>query len=182
MEKVCRICGESKPLDRFSKRPKSRANDGYRNDCKACVVARTSGRDRSEYSRQWRADNAERIQRYRTEHPRDDRAGYFRQYRADNPDRIRAIVGKSIRKNKASRTARGHERRAVPMDDTAREYVALLLRDLCSYCPSPAVTIDHIVPLSRGGTNDWWNLTGACKSCNSSKGTRHLLQHLLLSA
>jgi 5-methylcytosine-specific restriction endonuclease McrA len=44
----------------------------------------------------------------------------------------------------------------------------------CTYCGSPAtkgndLTIDHIVPLSRGGTNRRENLTVACFKCNRAK-------------
>ena len=34
------------------------------------------------------------------------------------------------------------------------------------------LTRDHLVPLSRGGTNDWTNVTTACSSCNTRKGNR----------
>ena len=40
----------------------------------------------------------------------------------------------------------------------------------CAYCPNPADTIDHVVPLVRGGTNHEGNLVPACRACNSSKG------------
>ncbi|MDQ2959544.1 MAG: HNH endonuclease [Candidatus Dormibacteraeota bacterium] len=52
----------------------------------------------------------------------------------------------------------------------------LLLRDdhTCQYCsftgPSAELTIDHIVPVSRGGAVDRWeNLVVACKRCNWRK-------------
>ena len=46
----------------------------------------------------------------------------------------------------------------------------------CSYCGKAAVdgyrlVIDHIKPLSKGGTNDIDNLTASCDDCNNGKGT-----------
>jgi 5-methylcytosine-specific restriction endonuclease McrA len=34
------------------------------------------------------------------------------------------------------------------------------------------LTRDHLVPLSRGGTNEWTNVVTACSSCNTRKGNR----------
>ena len=34
------------------------------------------------------------------------------------------------------------------------------------------LTRDHIVPLSRGGTNEWTNVVTACSTCNTRKGNR----------
>lgn len=31
-------------------------------------------------------------------------------------------------------------------------------------------TIDHLIPVSRGGTDHWSNTVGACKACNVEKG------------
>jgi hypothetical protein len=45
---------------------------------------------------------------------------------------------------------------------------------LCAYCDNTCETIDHILPLNRGGDNERQNLTPACRSCNSSKGDRLL--------
>jgi 5-methylcytosine-specific restriction endonuclease McrA len=42
----------------------------------------------------------------------------------------------------------------------------------CAYCPRPATTVDHLIPLVRGGTNHEGNLTPACRSCNASKGAK----------
>jgi len=39
----------------------------------------------------------------------------------------------------------------------------------CTFCPMPASTIDHAIPLARGGTNYEGNLIPCCKACNSSK-------------
>ena len=39
----------------------------------------------------------------------------------------------------------------------------------CGYCDALATTVDHVVPLVRGGTNYEGNIIGCCKRCNSSK-------------
>jgi hypothetical protein len=39
----------------------------------------------------------------------------------------------------------------------------------CIYCGELATTIDHVLPLVRGGTNHEGNLAPCCKRCNSSK-------------
>jgi 5-methylcytosine-specific restriction endonuclease McrA len=31
------------------------------------------------------------------------------------------------------------------------------------------IDVDHIIPQSRGGTDDLWNLQALCKHCNRSK-------------
>lgn len=41
----------------------------------------------------------------------------------------------------------------------------------CVYCSSKDnLTIDHVLPRSRGGSTSWNNLVTACKTCNSRKG------------
>lgn len=43
----------------------------------------------------------------------------------------------------------------------------------CVYCGSTReLTVDHIIPSSRGGQNSWENLVCACIKCNTKKGSR----------
>lgn len=42
----------------------------------------------------------------------------------------------------------------------------------CHYCGGHANTRDHVVPRSRGGLNDWWNLVQCCFDCNQRKDTK----------
>ncbi len=50
----------------------------------------------------------------------------------------------------------------------------------CQYCgrpsfelkPREALTRDHLIPLSRGGSNEWTNVVTACSSCNTRKANR----------
>lgn len=50
----------------------------------------------------------------------------------------------------------------------------VLLRDqkVCAYCGGVGVTVDHLLPQSRGGTNTWMNTVTACSPCNTRKANR----------
>jgi 5-methylcytosine-specific restriction endonuclease McrA len=46
----------------------------------------------------------------------------------------------------------------------------------CIYCGSElGLTMDHIVPVCRGGTNRQSNLVTACEACNNLRGSRSIL-------
>lgn len=55
---------------------------------------------------------------------------------------------------------------------------ALLMRDdyTCQYCGTQPgkehLTMDHVMPRSRGGKTDWENVATACAPCNRRKGNR----------
>lgn len=43
----------------------------------------------------------------------------------------------------------------------------------CQYCGSiKNLTIDHVIPRSRGGKDTWENMVAACMSCNTHKGDK----------
>lgn len=46
----------------------------------------------------------------------------------------------------------------------------------CAYCHNLATTADHVIPHTRGGTTDAANLVAACRTCNTSKGDRTLVE------
>lgn len=47
----------------------------------------------------------------------------------------------------------------------------------CVYCGSTSnLTLDHVVPISKGGSNGWDNVVTACRPCNELKGNRSLEQ------
>jgi hypothetical protein len=54
----------------------------------------------------------------------------------------------------------------------------ILLRDeeTCQYCGkhSRDLTLDHVIPRSRGGQSTWENLVASCRACNGRKGSRLL--------
>ncbi len=44
----------------------------------------------------------------------------------------------------------------------------------CQYCGRSdlPLTIDHVIPKSKGGQDTWENLVAACIKCNNKKGDR----------
>ncbi len=70
------------------------------------------------------------------------------------------------------------EFRRIPYQTRALSRKNILLRDryACQFCglvfPAHELTLDHVVPRSRGGHTDWDNLVACCHSCNNLKGDR----------
>jgi len=56
----------------------------------------------------------------------------------------------------------------------------IIFRDLyrCQYCETklrhPETTIDHVVPVSKGGVLSWENAVTSCRTCNNKKGNKDL--------
>ena len=50
-----------------------------------------------------------------------------------------------------------------------------LAKGVCHYCGRPAspkdLTMDHVVPISRGGKSTKGNVVPCCKECNTAKKT-----------
>src|ERR1035438_2920859 len=72
------------------------------------------------------------------------------------------------------------EYRRIPHQTRALSRKNILLRDRnsCQYCgvvlPASELTLDHVVPRSRGGNSTWENLVACCHACNRRKGNRML--------
>ena len=65
----------------------------------------------------------------------------------------------------------------VPRDAHRRKITrrAVFARDswTCQYCGSRAnLTVDHVVPRSKGGASSWENIVASCAPCNRRKGDR----------
>jgi 5-methylcytosine-specific restriction endonuclease McrA len=66
----------------------------------------------------------------------------------------------------------------VPRDIHRRRITrkAVLARDgwTCQYCGSDrhTLTVDHVIPRSRGGESVWENIVASCAPCNRKKGNR----------
>jgi 5-methylcytosine-specific restriction endonuclease McrA len=70
------------------------------------------------------------------------------------------------------------EYRRIPQQTRALSRKNILMRDryTCQYCGANGsaanLTLDHVIPRSRGGGSSWENLTTCCHPCNNKKGNR----------
>jgi 5-methylcytosine-specific restriction endonuclease McrA len=68
--------------------------------------------------------------------------------------------------------------RHIPQQSRALSRKNILLRDrnTCQFCgklfPAADLTLDHVLPRSRGGRSTWENLVACCYQCNNRKGDR----------
>jgi 5-methylcytosine-specific restriction endonuclease McrA len=63
---------------------------------------------------------------------------------------------------------------SVPFRNVVMTRQNIFKRDnnTCVYCGKQSdLTLDHVLPKSRGGKTHWENLVTACKRCNSEKGS-----------
>lgn len=95
---------------------------------------------------------------------------YRRQWNLQNRERYLANT------LQAAKRRRARLRGATINDLTTAQwlYIQWRQRHRCVYCGThcpDALTQDHITPLSKGGGHTLANVVGACRSCNSRKGT-----------
>jgi 5-methylcytosine-specific restriction endonuclease McrA len=117
-----------------------------------------------------RLELAEKGKKYRDEH-RDEKLRRDRQYRADNVQARREYDrGRAPAKNALRRGAAGSFTSADIEAQRSRQ------RERCFWCGkrlTESFHVDHVVPISRGGSNNPANLVISCPSCNWQKSAKH---------
>lgn len=136
-------------------------------------------------AREWAIRNPEKMQASRdswvANNPDKNREAK-RAWIKNNPERMKELVSKWCAENPEKVAAWSHNRRVKlvnsPFPIEAWKKLLVLFDGHCPYCKTSGhkLTIDHLVPVSQGGTNDIWNLVPCCLSCNSSKCDEDFLQ------
>lgn len=193
--KRCSTCKEEKPVDQFSKDRTQPSGLNYQ--CKACrAIINKRGYDRikpvtvteqtctkcnvtkpaDEFYREARYKNG-LMTRCKSCFTAQTVAGRDKQkvneaalrWRKRNPDKVR----EANRRIKAMR--RKNERRQWTPADWDR--LVARFDGRCAYCGERKdLTLDHVVPVSRGGRHAAGNFLPACLSCNSSKSSKFLVE------
>ena len=75
-----------------------------------------------------------------------------------------AVCGEQFGKRRRTKSLRGKKGNLVR-----------IYGPICFYCdkefPFNKLTVDHHIPSSKGGANEFWNLRLACYDCNQDKGS-----------
>lgn len=151
--KICSGCKEQKPFENFSK---GSGKFGLHNHCKACAKIARAKRynlkreEERAQNRKWHQENKPWMD--------EEKREYLNAWRRNH-----------------DRRAESHRRRVLI--EAAGTWTISEWMELCrAYdykclaCGSLDITVDHVVPLSQGGSNTIDNLQPLCQSCNSKKG------------
>lgn len=168
LKKTCPICREEKNISDFGTNPGSK--DGLRNECKQCRNFKS--KDRYENDLEFREKESLR------------HSIIYQNNKAIILDRTK----KWSKQNPDKKVEQAHRRRARlygQLDfDLPPNFVNLIKENQnnkCVYCSidiKNKYTIDHVIPISRGGKHSIENIVISCPTCNFSKHTKTLQEWL----
>ena len=170
---MCALCQQDVPLELMVK--SKRVKSGYTNHCKPCARAlskawREANTEKARASTQaWANKNKSRRRaknRERYALNRDKLIAQTAQYRKDHPEMV--VMYNYRRKEHSNK----NEKFVILSKEINK-----LLSSLCVKCGTrERITLDHIIPVARGGRHSIGNLQPLCKSCNSSKSVKTIME------
>ena len=169
--RICNKCKEEKTLDSF---PKNKScKNGRERTCKTCVYKSRQNKEakanQKRLAKRWYQENRDlslERQTKRYEENKEKLQAYGRKHAKDNPLIYRA----SNQRRRAAKRNNGNN------DLTAKQIAELFNKHKnCKYCGAEGnLTIDHVIPISKGGQNTLANIVPACMPCNNSKRAKIL--------
>lgn len=137
--------------------------------------------------RKWQAANPDKVKalnRKKYLATRDKWLGRVKLYAEQNKDKIKSYQkayaaspeGRAVRMN-AEYRRRAKIRSSDSCATNAQVRTLIANATNCKYCNEGfdllrRPTLDHVIPLSKGGSHSLKNLTAACAVCNGKKGAR----------
>lgn len=125
----------------------------------------------------WRKKNPDYYRQYYAKH-RKELLDYQQKWKAENPESRKAAVNRYTKTFKFK--VQQHRRRSkteVPNDiKPIRDLLRGAKSFICYYCqkrkPRSECQLDHMVPISRGGSHIAANIALSCRTCNLKKYTK----------
>lgn len=184
--KICRQCEMSLSVTEYHRNKATK--DGLTRYCKSCSAVRSAesylkhreSRMASAlvYRERTRADCARRADEWRKADPARAAASQAR-YRRENPEKVAANLARwhaaNPEKVKAHRvTRKGLVKNAPTVPFTGKQLAERMAYygNRCWMCRGAFDHVDHVKPLSKGGSNMLSNLRPSCAFCNLSKNDK----------
>jgi 5-methylcytosine-specific restriction endonuclease McrA len=180
---ICRGCGSTRKSHYGGVCSTCWHREWYRLHPEQVIATRTKHKEhRNEYSREYfrthRKESAVRSKRYR-ERNKEALAIINRLRRIAFRRKIQDRSNRWRKENPEKKSAQDFRRKALKVGNggshTGEEWIALRNKaeGICQICRkyvgSQKLTHDHIIPLTKGGTDNIDNLQPVCHSCNSKK-------------
>jgi 5-methylcytosine-specific restriction endonuclease McrA len=110
----------------------------------------------------------------KTDSGREWQRNRVKDFRITNPESTARNTYEGNRKRGAFRRA-GRRNALMPLTREQLTQRFGLFGNSCAYCgKSDRISIDHVIPLSKGGLDECSNVVPACRTCNSSKNSKDL--------
>ncbi len=166
--KYCPRCNSTKPLEDFNKN-KNRC-DEYQGYCRPCQNSRNV---------QWKEDNRARYlaqKKARYENNKEKHNEGVRRWQKENPEKVAAINARYTQNHKEKVYFKNHRRR-IKIKSNALvvldKEIKRLYSSNCIHCGTTEnITMDHLIPVSRGGRHSIGNIVPMCQKCNFSKHSK----------
>ena len=157
---------------------------GLMNRCKECRKIeskewRENNKERKkEYNKEYYENNKERKKEYDKEYYENNKEHikeYYKEYYENNPDKVFNYANKrrSIEENQGRGISKDQWYEMMEFFDWKCAYSGEYIGGKENRCIR---SIDHIIPLSKGGENEIWNCIPMHRSYNSSKFTNDMLE------
>ena len=191
--KVCSKCQQEKDVSAFGKM--SQSSDGLRPNCKECRKAESlAWYERNQEaikarSKKWREDNPDRYKEQlakwgaeNRDYKREQDRNWYRQ-NAEHAKAVRRQYAKDNSQNWRNQRARRRAQVGATVNKiTKAEWLGLIeqYEKRCAYCEQPTEkpTMDHVVPLIKGGSHTVDNIVPACGPCNREKSDRSVVEFM----
>ncbi len=170
--RTCALCEKRLPISEFHK--DKTATDGYRSRCKKCRIKHVKG---------WYEENKERQSLREKIRRKSDPEKYAEKeaerYVRDREKRINLATEHSHRR-------KARKLKTVIEKGISKRALKKKFGTKCYYCQKEMdfsvgtgrkfnrdmATIEHLIPLARGGEHTWENTVLACRHCNISKNAK----------
>ena len=174
-EKKCSRCQTIKSIDLFSK--DAYRKTGFSNNCKEC---------RKEYNLK-NKDRNNKVCREWHEKNKDKANARRKQWNLDNYEKAKLKDKNYAKNNPEILRNKANLRRARVLSNGIYEINKKELKKLyaqnCFYCESnEKIQLDHVIPISKGGSHSIGNIVPACRKCNLEKSDKFIAEWKLRKA